>query len=118
MKKLEAFKDDIKIVDDISAGDTFFTRFIGLINREELSENQGLLLIPCRQIHTFYMKFPIDALFLDEDGEVIYIERNMPSNKISKYIKEAHYVLELKGTVSAKHDLKAGDVISFKEKTV
>ncbi len=51
--------------------DTFFKRFFGLMLRKELRKNTGLLLMPCGRIHTCFMRFPIDVLYLDKAWRII-----------------------------------------------
>ena len=48
-----------------------FSRMKGLLGRSELRPGEGLLLRPASAIHTFFMRFPIDAVFLDRDLRVI-----------------------------------------------
>ncbi|MEI7880862.1 MAG: DUF192 domain-containing protein, partial [bacterium] len=45
--------------------DTFWKRSIGLMGKPGLKAGQGLLLSPCGSIHTCFMRFPIDIIFLD-----------------------------------------------------
>jgi uncharacterized membrane protein (UPF0127 family) len=53
----------------------FFQRAKGLIGRSSLPRGEGLLIERCNAIHTFFMKFPIDAVFLDRHGRVVRIVR-------------------------------------------
>lgn len=47
-----------------------WSRFLGLMGRKTLPDGHGVLIDPCSSIHTMFMRFPIDAIFLDEDGRV------------------------------------------------
>ena len=60
----------------IYVADSFFTRLRGLIGHE-LAEDEGLLLISCNQIHSMFMSYPIDVLYLSEERQVIRIARGM-----------------------------------------
>lgn len=62
----------------IETADTFFTRFLGLMGRKKLPDGDGLLLENCGSIHCFFMKFPIDVIYLDGDRKVIYKETVKP----------------------------------------
>jgi len=53
--------------------DGFFSRFLGLMGKKALPERQGLLLSPCNCIHMMFMRFPIDAVFLDQEYRIIKI---------------------------------------------
>jgi len=59
------------VVDELQIADSLWSRFVGLQFRRELPVGHGLLLIPCRSIHTFWMRFAIDVIFLDADGTVL-----------------------------------------------
>lgn len=84
----------IMLINDLRIANTFITRFIGLMGRKSLGKNQGLLLIKCNLIHCFFMKFPIDVIYLSENMEVLYIETVNPW-RIGRRVKEAFSVLEL-----------------------
>ena len=62
-----------------TVADTFFSRLRGLMfRREPPPPGEGLLITRCRAIHTLFMRFPIDALFLDADGHVVRALRAIP----------------------------------------
>ena len=52
-------------------------RMRGLIGRKALEPGRGMLILKCNCIHTFFMRFPIDATFLDRDGRVVRVVRNI-----------------------------------------
>lgn len=56
---------------------TLFERMKGLIGVKRLPEGEGLLILRCNSIHTFFMSFPIDATFLDSGNNVVRIVRNI-----------------------------------------
>jgi uncharacterized membrane protein (UPF0127 family) len=56
---------------------TFFQRAKGLIGTRYLERGEGLLILRCNSIHTFFMSFPIDAVFLDRNDKVVKIVRNI-----------------------------------------
>jgi len=55
----------------------FFARAKGLIGRKGLERGTGLLIPKCNCIHTFFMRFPIDAVFLDKAGNPVKTVRNI-----------------------------------------
>jgi len=55
----------------IYLANTFWTRFRGLQFLPELPSDTGLLLKPCRSVHTFWMRFPIHIIFLDGEHKVL-----------------------------------------------
>ena len=56
---------------------TFRERARGLIGRRSLPPDTGMLIERCGAIHTFFMKFPIDAVFLDGKGGIVKTVRNI-----------------------------------------
>ena len=61
----------------IETADTFFARFRGLMLRKRLPAGHGLLIAPCNSIHMCFMRFAIDAIFIDKDYRVLKIARNV-----------------------------------------
>lgn len=61
------------VLDSVEIADGFWSRLRGLQFRPMLTPGTGLLLIPCQSIHTFFMRFPIDVVTLDQDARVLEI---------------------------------------------
>jgi hypothetical protein len=57
--------------------ETFMTRFLGLQGRKALPDGAGLVLAPTSSIHMFFMRFPIDAIFIDEAQRVTRVGRRL-----------------------------------------
>jgi uncharacterized membrane protein (UPF0127 family) len=88
------------IAEKISIADSFFSRFMGLMGKKTLPEGSCLIITPCNSIHMFFMRFPIDALFLDKDNTVVYILEGIKPWRLSKIVWNAHSVIELpQGTI-------------------
>lgn len=111
MKSVKALLDGRIILNKVEIADSFFTRLMGLMYRKELEENTGLLLRPCSQIHTFGMKFAIDAVFLNKGGYVLSIMTKIEPHRILPYIPKSRQVLELNAGEAA--DIKIGNHIVF-----
>ena len=65
--------------------------------RKGLQPGCGLLLDPCPQIHTCFMRFAIDVIFLDENNCIVGVKENIPPWRMSKFYKYARRTLELPG---------------------
>ena len=88
-------------------------RMVGLLNRKSLAPGEGLLLDRCYGIHTFFMRFPIDVLFLDKDYHVMKAVRALPPWRTCA-VKQAVYVLELPaGTINQTQSTE-GDQIQLR----
>lgn len=101
------------LADRAARADTFLSRFKGLMGVTELPLGDGLQIEPCTSIHTFFMRIPIDALFLDKELKVVDICHAMPPWKVSRVYFGARSVLELPAGTAAASGTQAGDVLSF-----
>ena len=87
---------------DLMIAATHWTRFRGLMatNPSEFPPGSGLWINPSRGIHTFAMRFPIDALYLDHERYVIHIEEGLKPWRVAAIRIAASSILELPvGTV-------------------
>lgn len=114
MKTAAVYKGENKIVGEIKIADTYFRRMLGLMPVKVLAEDKGILLKPCKQVHTFHMKYAIDVIFLSKDNSILHIENNLVPNKVTKYYKQAYSILEMASGKVKKNSLAVGDVLSFK----
>ena len=98
----------------------FLSRFKGLMFRGEIEDGEALLIVPCNSVHTFFMRFPIDLVFIGQDGTVVKEERNMEPGRIINPISQAWATLELKGGLLERMVGMSGSVsgrrITFQEK--
>jgi uncharacterized membrane protein (UPF0127 family) len=83
------------------------TRLRGLLGRSALSREEGLLLHPSPSIHTWFMRFPIDAVFLDADLQVIGVSPDLAPWRVAAR-RGARAVLELAAGEAARRRLEAG----------
>jgi uncharacterized protein len=92
------------------------SRMRGLIGRRGLPAGEGLLLRPAPAIHTAFMSFPIDAVFLDSELRVVRIvERLGPWRAASQ--RKARAVLELAAGESARRGVQLGDRLELRDRT-
>lgn len=86
-------------------------RLRGLLGRRTMKPQSGLLLDPCKGIHTVGMRFSIDALFLDRSGHVKRVEHRLPPGRFIPFVRGASQVIELPpGTLEAA-EIQAGDEV-------
>lgn len=92
---------------------TFWTRLRGLMGRSALEPGSGLLIFPEWSIHTFFMRFPIDVLFLDRSNRVLTLHTAMPPNRPYAGAWGGYAVLELPAGSIAASQTSTGDVIGM-----
>jgi uncharacterized membrane protein (UPF0127 family) len=88
-----------------------WTRLRGLLGQPPLRSGQGLLLRPCRGVHTCFMRYAIDALFLDEAGVVVELARGLRPWRLSPVVGGALATLEL--CAGAATATRRGDQLRF-----
>lgn len=104
----------------VELADTDNSRAMGLMYREALAENAGMLFIfPTTQKRAFWMKntlIPLDIIYFDQNRKLVSISENTPpckntNTRCPNYpsAKAAKYVLEINAGLSQKHGFKAGD---------
>ena len=73
----------------------------GLLGREGLAPGEGMWIRPCEAVHTFWMRFPIDLVYLDRKNRIRKLVRSLPPWRLSGCLR-AHSVMELpSGTIRA-----------------
>jgi len=75
--------------------DSFFRRLQGLLGQDSLASGAGLILKPCDSIHTFFMNFPIDVVFLDRYDLAIKVYHSLPPWRMSGTFFRSALCLEL-----------------------
>ena len=88
-----------------------WARLRGLIGRSSFEFGEGLLMMGTQGIHTIGMRFAIDVLWLDEDGQVLYSIHAMEPFRFSPIIRKAAMVLELPAGVLCETGTQVGDRI-------
>lgn len=94
------------LAERVERADTFWSRLRGLLGRR-LAAGEGLLLVPCGAIHTWFLPYPIYAAFLDGEGRVLAAAVVPPWRW--RAVPRARQVLELPAAVGERTPLAAGD---------
>ena len=89
----------------------FYRRLVGLMFMN--SSDYSLYIPKCNKIHTFFMKFSLDLIIIDENNIIIDIKKNIPKNKIIviKRKKKKTNILEVPNNIS--HNYKINNLITF-----
>lgn len=92
---------------------TLFQRLKGLLGKKELPQGQAMILKVCDSIHTFFMQFPIDVIFVDSNNKVIKMIPRMQPFRISGIYFKAYLAIELPAGIIEKTATEAGDFLSI-----
>lgn len=94
--------------------DTSAKRRKGLLGRRALPEGHALWIVPCESVHTWFMRFPIDVVYLDREHKVRKVCKSVAPWRLSICLF-AHSVLELPAGVSEKTRIQRGDQLNFSQ---
>lgn len=91
------------IVSNLRTAYTFIHRFKGLMFDRELSNEEALHIQPCRSIHTCFMRFSIDVIYVDDLMNIVALEADKSPYRFGKSVKGAHSVIEMPaGSIKSK----------------
>ena len=91
----------------------FWPRLVGLLRRSSLEPGEALLLDPCTSVHTAFMRFAIDVVYVDRDGKVVKVSPNLKPFRASGVLRGGRSVVELPAGVIEATGTVPGDQISF-----
>jgi uncharacterized protein len=100
--------DDLPVCERCVVADNVFTRLRGLLGRRALASGEGLLIRPTSAIHTCFMRFPLDAVFLDGDLVVLRTVSHLRAWRFAA-CRGSRSVLELAAGEISRHGIRPGD---------
>ena len=103
----------ITLAQEVILAEKFWGRFKGLIGTSKLPENKALLIKPCSSIHTWFMKYPIDVIFLDCDNQIVHILHAIAPYRFGPLVRNAKAVVELPARRCYQTGTKTGDLVEF-----
>ena len=90
-------------------------RTVGLLNREGLAADEGLWIEHSPSIHMFFMRFAIDAVFVDADGRVTKVVSDLKPWRVVWWARGARDCLELAAGTAARSGTRQGDELRLVE---
>ncbi|MEM9446345.1 MAG: DUF192 domain-containing protein [Verrucomicrobiota bacterium] len=110
---LEVRKKDQVICSRCEYCSSMSFRMKGLLGRDSLDIGSGILLRPCNSIHMFFMKFAIDAIFLNKKNQVVRIYHSIKPWRMTPVIFSAYSTLEMEAGVCHDFGLQEGDQLEL-----
>ena len=98
----------------VDVADTSAKRRVGLLKHERLAPGDGLWIVPCESVHTFFMKFPIDLVYLDKKRKVKKVRHAVPAWRLSACLT-AHSILELPAGTAEQTGTRVGDELEIEK---
>ncbi|HEY6957272.1 MAG TPA: DUF192 domain-containing protein [Candidatus Limnocylindria bacterium] len=94
---------------------SFLSRALGLIPRATLADGEGLFITKTSSITMFFMRFAIDAVFVDRSGRVVRVASDLPPWRFATMARGARDVLELPAGTALRTGTQAGDELVFEQ---
>jgi hypothetical protein len=101
-------RTDEALADRVEVAVTRRDRRKGLLGRSGLEPSSALIIAPCFSIHTMFMRFDIDAVFVDDDGRAVKVVHDMSPWRVAAY-PTAHAVVELPAGSLRQRQVNIGD---------
>lgn len=92
---------------------SFLRRLRGLMLTRSLSEGSGLHIRPCRAVHSFFMKYPIDVLHLDEEDHIVGIQQRLEPGNFGAVFQGTRSVVELPAGTLESASIRIGQKAVF-----
>lgn len=102
------------IANKVNIADSFRKRLLGLMTRKSYAYGEGLVLKPCNSVHSFFMKFAIDVIFIDKEFKVLHILEDMRPNHFGPIIKGAYMAIEVPSGIVPWTETQIGDKLALK----
>ena len=106
------YHNDTVLIPSIEVADSFWSRAIGLMGRRDLAAGHGVWIQPCASIHTLFMRFPLDVIFLNTELRVVKVVPHLAPWRMAWGGRGTRSVVEVhSGTLAALP--KPGDQLSI-----
>lgn len=92
----------------VEVADTLWRRFRGWIGRTAISDHEVLLIPRCHRVHTFFMRLPIDVVYLDKASKVVAVIEALQPWRIAPYMPGTEDCLELKAGRARQLGIRSG----------
>ena len=112
MRIINQSKDTV-IAENAIIADTLLTRMRGILGKKSFAPGSGLIITRCNSIHMFFMRFPIDVLFLDSSNKVVLALPQIKPWRISPICWKAKFVIELPAGTIPSSNTEISDQINI-----
>jgi uncharacterized membrane protein (UPF0127 family) len=106
---MRLMRDEQILVPHLEEARSLWTRARGLLGRRDLAHDQGMLFRRCNSVHTFFMRFTLDLVFLDKRMTVVKTLKNVRPGRITWPVWRASSVIEFGEGFLDKHPIRVGD---------
>ena len=101
------------IADKADRASTFISRGRGLMLAAPMPSGGGLVIEPCNSIHMFFMRYPLDILFVDKEGKVVFMYKGIKPWRVGRIVKGAKSAIELPEGSIEHSGTQVGDALAI-----
>lgn len=111
MRRLINTTKNTVLAENVIVAKSIFARMKGLLGKRRLQENHAVMLVPCKSIHTCFMQFTIDVVFVDNKNTVVKALSNVKPFRLSPLVFNASFAIELPAGVIKATNTAESDTI-------
>lgn len=115
MKNVHISIDGKIVIEKCGIATGFFSRFLGLMCKKRLSKKEAIYFPNCNSVHTFFMRFPIDVVFVDDKLRIQKIKESVKPWRLILPHKNIYGVIEIKAMTAKEVGIEIGKEIKFLE---
>ena len=101
------------LADKARGAKSFASRVRGLMFTDPLVPGEGLVITPCNSIHMFFMRYPLDVVFLDAQNRVLFLYEGIKPWRVGRIVKGAKTAVELPERTISTSGTQVGDIMSL-----
>jgi uncharacterized membrane protein (UPF0127 family) len=101
------------IAEEATLAKHLVSRMIGLLGRKSLPNGRALIIRPCKGVHTFFMRFPIDCIFINKEQVVLHVISNLQPWRISPIVGGSWCAIELPAGTAIATSTETGDQLEI-----
>lgn len=100
---------DQVLADNARRARSYWKRLIGLMGRKALAPGEGLIIDPCSMVHTHWMRFAIDVIYVNKEDVIVGIDHALRPWHIGHFYRKVQYVVELPAGTAHETGAQVGD---------
>jgi len=104
---------EIELASHARVADNVWTRGRGLIGTRPLQPGEGLIIRPCKGVHTWFMSYPIDVIYVDREERVVALDPEMRPWRVGRPRARSRYVIELPAGTIQRTGTQVGDQLEL-----
>lgn len=88
---------------------SYWERLVGLMGKKHLYQGEGLIINPCSSVHTHFMRFSIDVIYVSKEHVIVGIDHALRPWQIGHFYRKVQYVIELSAGTAHETGAQVGD---------